>query len=58
MSKVDNAVATGAGKPQAAAVLSGGTTMTGQKRDTIEIDPALRVRPGRTGMEKPQKDKY
>ena len=58
MSKVDNAVATGAGKPQAAAVLSGGTTMTGQKRDTIEIDPALRVRPGQTGMEKPQKDKY
>lgn len=45
-------------KPKAAAVLSGGTTMTGQKRDTVEIDPALKVRPGQTGMEKPQKDKY
>lgn len=44
-------------KPKAAAVLSGGTTMTGQKRDTVEIDPALKVRPGQTGMEKPQKDK-
>lgn len=29
-------------KPQAAAVLSGGKTMTGSPRDTIEIDPMLR----------------
>ena len=58
MAKTDKEVAIGAGKPKAAAVLSGGTTMTGQKRDTVEIDPALRVRPGQTGMEKPQKDKY
>jgi hypothetical protein len=33
-------------KPTAAAVLSGGTTLTGQKRDTVEIDPAMRVRSG------------
>lgn len=33
-------------KVQAAAVLKGGKTMTGQPRDTIEIDPMLRTRPG------------
>jgi hypothetical protein len=31
-------------KPKAAAVLSGGTTMTGEKRDTIEIDPMMKMR--------------
>ena len=31
-------------KPQAAAVLTGGTTLTGEKRDTIEIDPMLKMR--------------
>jgi hypothetical protein len=29
-----------------AAVLKGGTTLTGQKRDTVEIDPMMRKRPG------------
>ena len=29
-------------KPQAAAVLSGGTTMTGEPRDTLEIDPEMK----------------
>lgn len=29
-------------KTQAAAVLSGGTTLTGQKRDTVEFDPLLK----------------
>jgi hypothetical protein len=33
-------------KPDAAAVLKGGTTLTGEKRDTIEIDPMMRKRPG------------
>ena len=28
--------------PQAAAVLKGGTTLTGQTRDTLEIDPMMR----------------
>jgi len=32
--------------PDAAAVLKGGTTLTGQKRDTVEIDPMMRKRPG------------
>jgi hypothetical protein len=36
----------GENKPKAAAVLSGGTTLTGQKRDDIEIDPMMRARPG------------
>jgi hypothetical protein len=29
-------------KTQAAAVLSGGTTLTGQKRDTVSIDPVIK----------------
>jgi hypothetical protein len=29
-------------EPKAAAVLTGGTTMTGEKRDTIEIDPMMK----------------
>lgn len=33
-------------KPEAAAVLTGGTTLTGQPRDTVEIDPMMRKRPG------------
>jgi len=38
---------TGDKKSQAAAVMSGGTTLTGQKRDTVEIDPILqRAKPG------------
>lgn len=36
----------GENKPEAAAILTGGKTLTGQKRDTIEIDPLLRGRPG------------
>ena len=29
-------------RPQAAAVMSGGTTLTGQTRDTLEIDPEMK----------------
>jgi hypothetical protein len=36
----------GENKPDAAAVLSGGKTLTGQTRDTIEIDPMMKKRPG------------
>lgn len=46
VTKVDKDVGSISSKPQAFAVLSGGKTMTGQPRDTIEIDPLLRVRPG------------
>jgi len=31
-------------EPQASAVLTGGTTLTGEKRDTIEIDPMMKMR--------------
>ena len=46
MDSSDPKDSTGENKPQAAAVLSGGTTLTGEKRDTIEIDPMMRARPG------------
>jgi hypothetical protein len=45
MQKNGNVSADGSGI-KAAAVLSGGKTMTGEKRDTIEIDPIMRLRPG------------
>jgi hypothetical protein len=44
--KADKDDSTGEKKPSAAAVVSGGTTLTGQGRDTVEIDPSMRVRPG------------
>lgn len=34
-------------KPDAAFVLKGGKTMTGSSRDTIEIDPMMKPRPGK-----------
>jgi hypothetical protein len=46
MDKADPKDSSGENKPQAAAVLTGGTTLTGQKRDDIEIDPMMRARPG------------
>ena len=36
----------GEDKPKAAIIMSGGKTMTGQTRDTVEIDPMLKKRPG------------
>lgn len=45
MQKNANVSADGSGI-KAAAVLSGGKTMTGENRDTIEIDPIMRLRPG------------
>ena len=44
--KADKDDSKGEKKPEAAAVMSGGTTLTGTKRDTIEIDPMMRARPG------------
>ena len=32
-------------KPNAKIVMKGGTTMTGQPRDTVEIEPVLKTRP-------------
>jgi len=45
MVKADKKMATGDKEPQAAAVLTGGKTLTGQDRDTLEIDPLMR-KPG------------
>lgn len=44
-------------KPEARAMLSGGTTLTGSKRDTIEIDPLMRVRPGQPDPTKKEDNK-
>ena len=56
--KADKDDSIGEKKPQAAAVLSGGTTLTGSKRDTVEIDPMMRNRPGQPDVtKKDDKDK-
>jgi hypothetical protein len=36
----------GENKPEALAIMTGGKTLTGQARDTVEIDPAMKKRPG------------
>jgi hypothetical protein len=46
ISTTDPKQSMGERKPDAAAVLTGGTTLTGQPRDTVEIDPMMRKRPG------------
>jgi hypothetical protein len=45
MVRADKKMVTGDKEPQAAAVLTGGKTLTGQDRDTLEIDPLMR-KPG------------
>jgi hypothetical protein len=50
--KADEKESKGENKPQAAATLKGGKTMTGQERDTIEIDPMMRNRPGQPDITK------
>ena len=50
--KADKEASVGEKKPQAAAVLSGGTTLTGTPRDTVEIDPLMRNRPGQPDVTK------
>jgi hypothetical protein len=52
MSQTDKNDSLGENKPQAAATLSGGTTLTGVKRDSIEIDPIMRNRPGQPNIDK------
>ena len=56
--KTDKDDSLGEKKPEAASTLTGGTTLTGQKRDDIEIDPMMRVRPGQPDpFKKDDKDK-
>jgi hypothetical protein len=52
MNQTDKKDSIGENKPQAAATLSGGTTLTGNKRDDVEIDPAMRNRPGQPDISK------
>jgi hypothetical protein len=52
MSQTDKKDSLGENKPQAAATLTGGTTLTGVKRDNIEIDPIMRNRPGQPNIDK------
>ena len=47
----------GENKPAAAAVMTGGTTLTGNKRDDVEIDPMMRNRPGQPDVTNKKKDK-
>lgn len=49
---VDPKDSLGDNKPHAAAVLSGGKTLTGSTRDTIEIDPIMRLRQGQVDPSK------
>jgi hypothetical protein len=39
----------GENKPEARAVMKGGTTLTGQPRDMVEIDPSMKNRPDTPG---------
>jgi len=42
--KSDEKESVGESKPKARAILSGGTTLTGEKREVVEFDPELRAR--------------
>ena len=58
LEKADKDDSKGEKKPQAAAVLSGGKTLTGTDRDTIELDPMMRNRPNQPDVtKKDDKDK-
>lgn len=46
MEKADERLNATDSKPKAAAILSGGTTLTKQPRDTVELDPMMKTRPG------------
>jgi hypothetical protein len=45
MTTTDKAESYGENKPDALAVMKGGKTLTGQDRDTVEIDPSMKKRP-------------
>jgi hypothetical protein len=50
--KADKEDSQGEKKPAAAMTLTGGTTLTGNSRDTVEIDPMMRNRPGQPDVTK------
>jgi hypothetical protein len=50
--KADKDDSIGENKPTAAATMTGGSTLTGSKRDDVEIDPMMRNRPGQPDVTK------
>jgi hypothetical protein len=52
MNMTDKKDSFGEEKPDAAAIMTGGTTMTGEKRDDVEIDPMMRNKPGQNTFDK------
>ena len=50
--KADKDASKGENKQQAALTLTGGKTLTGTERDTVEIDPMMRNRPGQPDVTK------
>jgi hypothetical protein len=52
MAATDKKDSFGENKPDAAAIMSGGTTLTGGKRDDVEIDPMMRNKPGQNVFNK------
>lgn len=50
--KTDEKESYGENKPEARIIMSGGKTMTGEPRDTVEIDPSMKNRPGPDAFEK------
>jgi hypothetical protein len=52
MAATDKKDSFGEEKPDAAAIMSGGTTLTGEKRDNVEIDPMMRNKPGQNVFNK------
>jgi hypothetical protein len=50
--KTDEKESYGENKPEARIVMSGGTTLTGEPRDMVEIDPNMKNRPGPDAFEK------
>jgi hypothetical protein len=45
MATTDKKESYGENKPEALAIMTGGKTLTGQDRDTVEIDPSMKKRP-------------
>ena len=52
MAATDKKDSFGENKPDAAAIMSGGTTLTGGKRDDVEIDPMMKNKPGQNVFNK------
>jgi len=54
--KTDDKDSLGENKPKARAILTGGTTLTGEKREIVEFDPELKGRQNSSDSTKEKKD--